>query len=141
MTTSENKSSPLEKASTDIEFDSDQDFLDEVLDLKPKLESPSLVKASKDFDIDSDQDFLDEVFGLKPKLSKPIFRRSSRKGMCQLPGDLSESDTENDKYERKIQKVNLNCSKKVFSLHDISEPKNIVRMKNDKVLEDFIRNY
>jgi len=47
MTTPENKNSSLEKASTDIEFDSDQDFLDEFFGLKPKLEKPLFRRSSR----------------------------------------------------------------------------------------------
>ena len=70
------------------------------------------------------------------KYSGPKLKRSKREGMCLCSGD--DTSSESSQTEQKIPEAKYSAKDANKSYKDI---KNLIEIKEDKILDDFVKNF
>jgi len=86
---------------------------------------------------------------MKTRIEKPVYRRSSRQGMCLLPGDLTHSESSQSSDSEVIINSEEKSKSQTFRLlspdknseTELNNSTNIIDLEDDEVLEEFIKNY
>lgn len=72
------------------------------------------------------------------KQTKPTLKRSKREGMCMLSGDESKSESsQTEQFQEKLRVESPKNSK----IKKKEESKNLISIKDDKIIDTFIKNF